>query len=128
MKKTLALSLISMILLTACKKDNKEISLRNKWTLDNSVAKEYSNGALINTTTAAGIGTTLDFQDNGNLVITSPGSPVESFFYTIVSNSRVEFDGDTYEIRNLTGSDVTLFIREDFAPGDYEETFLYLKK
>lgn len=117
-----------MILITACKKDPPEISLRNKWTLDNVVAKEFANGTLANTTTIPGGGATLDFQDNGSVIITTPGSPVESFPYTILPGSKVEFDGDTYEIRDLTKSSVTLFIREDFGGSDYDETFINLKK
>jgi hypothetical protein len=128
MKKTLVFSLIVMTLLVACKKDKEEASLQSKWTIDNFIGKEYLNGALANTTTIPGGGTTLDFQSNGNVIIATPGSPVESFPYTLQSGSRVEFAGDIYEIRDLTGSGVTLFIREDYAPGDYDETFINLKK
>ena len=128
MKKTLAFSFIVMILLIACKKDPPEASLKSKWILENAVSKEYVNGTLMNTTTIPGSGATLDFQDNGNVVITYPGSPVESFPYTIKSGSKVEFDGDIYEIRDLTNSTVTLYIRYDYAPGEYDENFLNLKK
>jgi hypothetical protein len=127
MKKTLVLSMIVVILLTACNK-KVEPSLKNKWTLENSVSKEYVNGTLANTETVPGNGTTLDFQNNGNVVITYPGSPVESFPYLLKPDSKVEFDGDIYEIRNLTNSNVTLYIREDFAPGEYDEIFINLKK
>jgi hypothetical protein len=127
MKKTLVLSMIVMILLTACRKETAP-SLKNKWTLENSVSKEYINGTLANTETIAGGGATLDFQNNGNVVITYPGSPIESFPYTLKPDSKVEFDGDIYEIKNLTNSNVTLYIREDFAPGEYDEIFINLKR
>lgn len=128
MKKTLVLSLMAMILLTACKKDPPEASLKNKWTIENSVAKEYVNGTITNTTTIPGGGATLDFQDNGNVVITVPGYPAESYPYTMKPDSKVEFDGDIYEIRNLTNSNVTLYLRYDYSPGEYDEYFLNLKK
>jgi len=128
MKKTLVLSLIVMILLTACTKSKDEISLKGKWTADNAVLKEYVSNTLTSTTTLPGDGTTFDFQVNGNVVITSPGSPVESYPYTIKPDSKVEFDGDTYEIRNLTASIVTLFFRDDYAPGEYDELFINLKR
>lgn len=127
MKKTLVLSLMATILLTACKKD-KEISLKGKWTIDNAVGKEYVNGALTTTTTEPGAGATMDFQDNGNVVITSPGFPPESFSYSIKPDSKVEFDGDVYEVRNLAASTVTLFIRIDFSPGEYDEIYINLKR
>jgi hypothetical protein len=128
MKKTLAFTFIVMILLMACTKEKTEASLKSKWTLENTVSKEYLNGTLANTITLPGGGTTLDFQNNGNVVITYPGSPVESFPYTLQPGSKVEFDSDTYEIRDLTNSTVTLYIRYDYAPGEYDETFLNLKK
>ena len=128
MRKTLVFSLIVMGLLVACKKDKDEVSLQNKWTVDNFIGKEYLNGTLTNTTTLPGGGATLDFQKNGNVIITTPGSPVESFPYILQPGSRVEFGGDNYEIRDLTGSSVTLFLREDYAPGDYDEIFINLKK
>lgn len=128
MKQLLALSMIVMILLAACKKDKDEISLKGKWNLENAIYKEYENGVLINTETEAGDGTTLDFQNNGNVVITSPGTPSESLSYTIKADSKVEIDGDTYEIRNLNASNVTLYIREDYAQGMYDEISLNLKR
>lgn len=129
MKRTLMLSLIVLILLSACKKKNEDvvISLKGKWTAENMVFKSYDNNVLISTYPFPATGTTLDFQDNGNVVITDLYG-VESFPYSIKPGSKVEFDGDTYEIRNLTANSVTLFIREDHGPGLYTEMFLNLKR
>jgi len=126
MKKTLVLSLIVMILLVACKKDKEEISLKGKWNLENVITKEYQSGVLINTNTEPGDGYKYDFQNNGNLLISGflTGTTVP---YTIISNSKVEIDGDIFEIRNLTGSNVTLFIRVDYT-NEYQEMFLNLKR
>jgi hypothetical protein len=126
MKKQLVLSLIIMFLITACKKD-KEVSLTGKWNLETVITKEYQSAVLINTNTEPGDGYKYDFQNNGNLLISGflAGTTVP---YTIISNSKVEIDGDIFEIRNLTGSNVTLFIREDFGSGDYQELFLNLKR
>ena len=126
MKKTLVLSMIVMFLFAACKKD-KEATLKAKWTIENAVTTEYVNGSLTNTMTIPGGGTTVDVQDNGNVVITSPGQPVESYPYTI-SGSRVDFDGDSWEVKSLTLSSVTLYIREDYAPGEYDEISINLKR
>ena len=127
MKKTLVFSMIIMILFTACKK-KEDPSLQTKWTLENAVYKEYLNATLVNTVTIPGGGTTLDFQNNGNVVITASGSTVETYPYTLQSGSKVSFDGDIYEVRDLTLSSVTLYIREDYAPGEYDETLLNLKR
>jgi len=127
MKKKTILSLIVMILLFACKKDKEEISLNGKWNLESVITKEYRNGTLVNTHTEPGDGYKYDFQDNGNLVITGflAGSTVP---YIIMSNSKVEIDGDVFEIRNLTRSDVTLFIRVDYTPDEYDELYINLKR
>ncbi len=130
MKQKLVLGLFLIILLAACKKDKdeNEVSLNGKWTAENFILKVYENGVLIDTETEPGDGTTLDFQNNGNLVISSPGTGVESLPYAIKPDSKVEIDGDIYEIRNLTGSKVTLYLREDYAPGEYDETLINLKR
>src|SRR6266487_6659168 len=126
MKKTLALSLIVMTLLIACKKDKEEITLKGKWNVENIITKEYQNGILVNTNTEPGGGYKYDFQNDGNLLISGflTGTTVP---YKIMSNSKVEIDGDIFEIRNLTNSEVTLFIRTDYG-NDYQEMFLNLKK
>lgn len=128
MKKLLMISLIAVAFLASCNKKKDEISIKGKWTVDNFVLKEYVNNTVTSTTNASGGGTTLDFQDNGNVVITTPGYPPDSYSYTIKPDSKVEFDGDTYEIRNLTASTVTLFSREDYSPGEYDEYSLNLKR
>jgi hypothetical protein len=125
MKKAFMYSLIVMILMAGCKKQSPEITLKGKWNLENVITKEYNNGVLTNTNTQPGGGTTYDFQANGNLVI-------KTFFgadhpYTIISDSKVKIDGDIFDIRNLTSSQVTLFIRTDYT-NQYNEQYINLKK
>jgi len=130
MKTLLTASLLTLVLFTACKKDPQPAapSLKGKWTIENFVYKEYVGGALTDTYTEPGAGGTIDFQNNGNVVSTIPGNPVATTPYTIKPDSRVEIDGDIYEIRNLTATNVTLFIREDYAPGEYDESYINLKR
>ena len=128
MKKLLAISLLGLILFTACKKDPAvEPSLTGKWNVETIVTKEYENGVLINTNTEQGDGFKYDFQTNGNLLITSflNGS---SHPYSILPGSKVDIDGDIFEIRNLTASQVTLFFRQDYVPGEYDDLFINLKR
>ncbi len=129
MKSKLLLSLVLILLLSGCKKKNEEvvISLKGKWTAENTIGKWYVNNVLANTYNDPVIGTTVDFQSNGTVVITEP-SGSESFPYTIKSDSKVEFNGDVYEIRSLTANSVTLYIRIDYGPGDYAEFFQNMKR
>ena len=130
MKQKLMLGLMAIILFAACKKDKDEdeISLKGKWNLESTVIKIYENGVLTDTETESGDGTTFDFQDNGNLIVMYPPSGVESVFYNIKADSKVEIDGDLFEIRNLTRSNVTLHGRQDYAPGEYDEVSISLKR
>src|SRR4030095_13590943 len=128
MKKLLAIGLTGMFLFTACKKDPPaEISLTGKWNVETVVTKEYRNGVLINTNTEPGDGYKYDFQTNGSLLISGflTGTTVP---YTIMANSKVQIDGDMFEIRNLKASDVTLFFHQDYVPGEYDELFINLKR
>jgi copper(I)-binding protein len=126
MKKTLLLSLMAMILFTACKKE-REISLKGKWNVETIITKEYQGGTLTNTNTEPGNGYKYDFQDDGNLLITAflVGTSAP---YIIMADSKVEIDSDIFEIRDLTALSVTLFIRQDFGSGDYHDMFVNLKR
>jgi hypothetical protein len=127
MKKLTALVLMLMLLATACKKD-KDISLLGKWTMENSVMKEYQGGILVDTDTEPGNGTTVDFQSNGQVVIMAPGEPVVSMSYSLRPVSEIEIDGEIYQIKDLTASSVTLFMQDDMGSGDYYQFFVNLKR
>jgi hypothetical protein len=129
MKKILTITLLTLWVLSACKKDKEPApSLKGLWTIQNIVTKEYMSGALNDTYTLDGAGRTMDFQSNGNVIITVPGSPAETYSYTVKPDSKVDIDGDIYEVRNLTALNVTLFLREDYASGEYDEVSVNLKR
>ncbi len=130
MKQTLLLSLLAISLFAGCKKDKDEtaLSLKGKWNVENTVIKEYDNGILIGTDTEPGSGSTIDFQNNGTAVIVYPGIGSENLSYIIKPDSKVEIDGDVFEIRGLTNSNVTLFLKENYAPGEYGEVYINLNR
>lgn len=131
MKKLVILSLFGLVLFAACKKEKEKDntpSLKGKWTIENYVDKIYISGTLNGTYTSQGDGATMDFQDNGHVIILVPGDTPESYTYTIKPDSKVDIDGDIYEIKNLTASTVTLLMREDYGGGDYEELYINLKR
>ena len=130
MKKLTILSLLTLFIFVACKKDpeTEPVSLKGKWQVENSVYKEYVGGALTSTFTEPGAGSTMDFQDNGHVVIKYPDNSVESMLYSIKPDSKVDIDGDVFEVRNLTASAVTLLLREDYSPGEYDEVYINLKR
>ena len=129
MKKLLSISLIALVLFTACNKTNPavEASLTGNWNVGTVVTKEYQNSVLANTYTEQGNGYKYDFQTNGNLVISNTVTSA-TLPYSILVNSKVQIDGEIFEVRNLTASQVILFIREDYAAGEYDELFINLNR
>lgn len=128
MKKATFIFFVAMLSLAACKKDKAEPTLQGKWTLDNILVKEYMNGTVVNTMTEPGNGTTWDFQSNGHVVMTEPGSSPETHNYSVQPNSQVNIDGFIFEIRNLNAASVTLYIRHDGSQGEYTEASNNLKR
>jgi hypothetical protein len=126
MHKKLLLALVTTILFTYCKKD-KDPSLEGKWNLESSIVNYYVDNVLDETETSPGNGATIDFQTNGKVVIFQDGIS-ETLPYTILPNSKVDIGGDVAEIRNLTGSSVTLYFRDDYLPDEYAEIITNLKR
>ena len=128
MKQKLLLALMAIMLLAACKKDKKEISLVGKWTLENTIEKEYVNGAVVTEDIQPGDGTTVDFQSNGHVVATDKLGNVDSRPYTIMPDSKVEVDGDVFAMQNLTAASVTLYRKETLTANYYLEITIHLKR
>jgi len=129
MKKLLAISLMGMFVFTACHKKDPvaEPSLTGKWNVGTVVTKEYQNSVLMNTSTEQGNGYKYDFQTSGSLVISNVITAT-TLPYSIMPNSKVQIDGEIFEIRNLTASQVTLYFRQDYAPGEYDDLFINLNR
>lgn len=129
MKRALFLSLVVLLILSACKKKNEEvvISLKGKWTPQSIVYQDFDNSTLQYSYTETPEKTTYDFQNNGYLVITDEyGS--EMFQYKILNNSKLDLEGEIYEIKNLTAGSVVLYYRYDYSPGSYSEYSINLKR
>ena len=124
MKTTTLVTLASLIILSSCKKDPvKEApapSMKGKWNLESTIIKSYENSALVTSITEPGDGAIFDFQNNGNVVMSHDGV-IESHPYTISSDSKLNIEGYIYEIRHLTAASVTLFLRDEYSPGNYAE-------
>ncbi|MBP6686851.1 MAG: hypothetical protein KA160_03250 [Lacibacter sp.] len=143
MKRTLLLSLIVVLVLSACKKTNEDNftslraatmssgegikTLKGKWIAENTVSNEYDNSILIHTYKEPFDRTLMDFQDNGNLVITNQFG-IRTLSYTIQNDSTVEFDGRIYEIRDLTAISVILVTHVDLGSGSFTEHCISLKR
>jgi hypothetical protein len=131
MKQAFLLLLITTTLF-ACKKDDDVVvpadpKLEGKWTINNIVTKEYTNNVLVNTTTEPGSGKSIDFQTNGTVVMAEPGSPAYTATY-VIAGSKVTIDGDIFDIQNLKQQSVTLYIKDAYAAGYYDEVFVNMTR
>jgi hypothetical protein len=143
MKRTLLLSLVVVLILSACKKKNEDNftsmrqgamsldegikTLKGKWIAENTLYNEYDNSILIHTYKEPFDRTQMDFQDNGNLVITNQFG-IRTLPYIIQNDATVEFDGKSYEIRDLTATSVILITRVDIGSGSFIEHCISLKR
>ena len=121
-----------MTIFTSCKKD-KAPSLEGKWNVENVTVNYYVNYVFVQGETTPFEGGTFDFQTNGKVVISqidpSLGDTVSATPpYIILPDSKVSIDGSIYEIRNLTASSVTLFLRDIYAPGEFAEIVTDFKR
>ena len=126
MKKILLSLLIISVAFIGCKKDD-DASLRGEWEISQTVYKYYINNRLDDTETEQGDGTRLDFQSGGRLVITDAFGDQTIADYSI-NGDEVEIDGVEFEIRNLTDDSATLYVKDDYGAGEYEELFIYLER
>jgi hypothetical protein len=126
MKQALILCLGIFMFSMACKKE-KDPSLTGKWNIENSILMYYEGGALVDNVTQPGNGATMDFQQNGKVVI-ADGIGGDTLSYKILTGSKVLIDVDTFEIKNLTAPSVTLSARGPYGTDGYQEVTLNLKR
>jgi hypothetical protein len=124
MRKLVSLAFLIAILFASCKKE-KDPSLQGLWNIDNVTYKYYINNTLDDTDVDLS-GGTLEFKSDGTAVLNYMGD-TDTSSYTITGD-KVSFDGDTYDIKTLTDDNATLYIKETYAPGEYDELFVNLSR
>ncbi|HEX6192971.1 MAG TPA: hypothetical protein VFZ42_11440 [Chitinophagaceae bacterium] len=128
MIRTLIISLLVLVIASCNKNDDDEATILGHWLVENYTEKEYDNNMLINTVVEPGGGIAYEFRSNGELIITTPGEPAQSYFYTLPAENKIIISGQEFELRGLTTSAVALYARDDFGPGSYEEAIINLRR
>ena len=135
--KILLISAIIIGLVFSCKKDDKkqdstiplttEQKIRNNWSIENIIDCNYigSSTMLDNKDTLYKSGS-IDFGD-GNKAYADFGGDLDTVDYLIVSDNSLDFDGERYEIIELTTSKFTFkyFHRSDTP---YYDNIVTLKR
>jgi hypothetical protein len=119
------------------KNDDSPLSIVGKWNIVRSVDIETSSSIRDTITTIYKQGSYIDFQKNGtvslNLIDDSGTTFTDTATYTVVPNGvNILVDNDTefYEIKKLTSSELTIYLKDDFnnGAGDLQETYIYANK
>lgn len=119
------------------KNDDSPVSIVGKWNIVRSVDIETSSSIRDTITTIYKQGSYIDFQKNGkvslNLIDDAGTTFTDTATYTVVPNGvNILVDNDTefYEIKKLTSSELTLYLKDDFnnGAGDLQETYIYATK
>ncbi len=124
MRKLLGLAFLSVILFASCKKD-KDATLQGSWNIDNITYKYYINNTLDDTDTETNVGT-INFKSDGTAELTYFGLTETSTY--VINGNTVNMDGSVFDIQVLTEDNATLYMKETFAAGEYDETFIYLSR
>jgi hypothetical protein len=133
MKKLTFVLIASIALFTACKKKDVEKTTAEKvignWKVNSITSKQVFNG---NTTNYPYTGIATDFMDfrADGKIYWNLGGTKDTSAYTIISESKLQFDGDEFDIKVLTDKQMSLFNKttEPNNPADYYETTFNLGK
>jgi hypothetical protein len=133
MKKVLVLLLLSITIFSACKKKDVEKTTTEKitgsWKFV-SAAYNYFNGTTSSPSSNNGIaGDYYDFRADGKVYL-QEGGVKDTVAYSILSDNKIKFDGDDFDVKVLTDNQFVLYNKYVYpnAPTKYDETTYNLSK
>ena len=136
MKKTVLSVLALSALVYSCKKDDDKSNAEKivgKWNEVRIIENAHTNGADHKDTATIPVGfASIEFLSNGTAYDNGPNYKDTATYKVDGSNLILTYKGntssDTVQIKNLTGSDLTLYIKDLSSNGDYDETTVDFKK
>ena len=121
MKLLTSISILLLVLFSSCKKD-KEVTLQGNWNGQSMVTKYYINNVLDDTETVSLSDLSVNFKSDGTVVSTQSGM-TETSNYTHSGNT-LTIDGEVFTVQVLNETNLTLYTKTTYAPGEYDETVL----
>jgi outer membrane lipoprotein-sorting protein len=125
MKKILLLLIMIVSLFSACKKKDVEKTTTEKvlgiWKINNIVYKEIYNGTTNNSSYNGIVTDVMDFRADGKIYWNFSGVK-DTSVYSILSDSKLQFDGDQFDIRTLTDNQMSLY-NKDISTSNPANTF-----
>jgi hypothetical protein len=131
MKKVLFLMITSAALFTACKKDKEKTTaekVQAKWTLNVIAANDFYNNTAHPFNFNGLAGDYIDFRTD-NKAYERIGGSLDTVGYSISSDSKIVYDGDTYDIKTLTENQFIIYNKTtSTTSNNYDETTYTLSK
>jgi hypothetical protein len=132
--KLLSIILVICMSFIACKKENTtpkttQEKIAGKWKYQSSVVDNFYSGAShINTYTGTAADY-VDFRNDGKVYSFTVGN-YDTSAYGIISDTKmwIVFASDSFDIQTLTDTDLKIYRKEIYAPGDYHESTTNLKR
>jgi hypothetical protein len=136
MKKTVLSVLALSALVFSCKKDDDKSNaekIQGKWNEVSIIENAHTNGVDHRDTTKVPTGyATLEFLSNGTAYDNGANYKDTATYKVDGSNLILTYKGstssDTIQIKNLTGSDLSLYLKDMGTNGDFDETTVNFKK
>lgn len=132
MKKIISSIAVAILLLSvpACnKKDTPQTTqqkILGKWILVTDVYNDHYLGADHISTQTGTANDYAEFKSDGN-VYSSVSGFTNTTTYSIVSDTKINIDGDVYDIKTLTTNALILYIKNVYG-ADYDEETITFKK
>jgi hypothetical protein len=139
MKKTLLILTLGFGLLASCKKEDSTTNsstttplttaqkIQNKWNFVSVMDYNYVGASTtldyIDTLAIGTAGDYLDFRTNNKVYISVSGQ-MDTLDYSIVGDTKLIFDGDTYDITKLSTSDFVFTFSERTDPPYYDNVIV----
>ncbi|MEO5647006.1 MAG: hypothetical protein ABIQ56_01520 [Chitinophagaceae bacterium] len=117
-----------MLVFASCKKSDLQSSpnmIMGRWQIESNVFNEYYNYQNHESVFYGRPNDYFDFRQDGYVVISNNGY-VENLRYTFSSDNRLNIDGEVFEIRSLTNTQMILYNRKHYSVGEYDENTYYL--
>lgn len=129
----LTMAITSAILFSACKKDNPTTTttaiqkIQAKWIFDKAIFHNVYPGNNSRDTMPGKPGEYFEFKNN-NKVYILVDAQLDSSNYTLIGDSKIDFEGDTAIIQVLNDHQLQFKFNEITSPVEYYEGTYYLKK
>lgn len=128
----LSAAALTAVLFSACKKDDNNDAdsvndrIRAKWDLNSITSDDYFGGDHNRDTTTFTGAEYVEFRSD-NRVVANFGIGTDTSAYTVLDNSRIIIDTDTFSIATLNNNSLVLY-QKDIAGANYFEQTINLSK